>query len=92
MWFFYSNLVGYIGVGIILVAFYCSQINAVNHEHLTYSSSNLIGSLCLLFSLYFHPNSPSIVIEIAWLGISLIGMVRIYRQRLKKSREEKAKP
>lgn len=79
-----SNIIGYCGVIIILIAFYCSQTNKINHDQYTYSASNFIGSIFLLFSLYYHPNPPSIVIEVSWLGISLIGMIQTYRKRRKK--------
>ena len=78
-----SNIIGYIGVIIILIAYYCSQTNKINHNRYTYSVSNLAGALCLLISLYFQPNLPSITIEIAWLTISAIGIIKTYQKRKK---------
>jgi hypothetical protein len=30
----------------------------------------------ILVSLYFRPNTPSLVIELFWLAISIVGFVR----------------
>jgi hypothetical protein len=42
---------------------------------------NLIGSIMLLYSLLFHWNLSSVLIEIAWITISLIGLYRAVKSR-----------
>ena len=42
---------------------------------------NLLGSLAVMLSLVWHPNDPSLVIELFWAGISLYGVWRNLRGR-----------
>ncbi len=48
---------------------------------MTYQIMNLTGSVFLLFSLFFHWNLSSVVIEIAWIMISSIGIFRVLKAR-----------
>ena len=77
----FSNWVGYLGVALTLYAYYLSLSNKVNHKKYTYSLLNGIGSLCIIFSLCFHVNLPSAIIEGAWLLISVYGISRVYYYR-----------
>ena len=70
------DFVGYAGVGLILFAFWSIQSDRLTADRLTYSLLNGIGACAILVSLYFNPNMPSILIEIAWLAISIYGIAR----------------
>lgn len=83
----YSNPVGIVGVILTLLAFYLININKISSMSLTYLGLNLTGAILLLFSLMFHWNLSSVVIEIAWISISLLG---IYRY-INKTHEKKMK-
>jgi len=70
------NIIGLIGVTVLLVAYYLLQTNMLKSEQMSYSVLNLIGSSMILFSLFYHWNLPGVVIEVAWIIISLIGVVK----------------
>ena len=53
-------------------------------DQLAYSVINLLGALLIVVSLYFQFNLASFVIEIFWILISIIGIVRYFRKRSKK--------
>ena len=72
------EIVGYFGVVLILIGYAGIQSGRLTAETLTYPLLNGFGAIAILFSLYFHPNLPSIVIEIAWLLISLFGIFRYF--------------
>lgn len=76
-----SNLVGIMGVILTLLAYYMLNINRVTSSSLYYVWLNLIGSIELLFSLLFHWNLASVLIEIAWISISLLGLSRALKLR-----------
>jgi hypothetical protein len=78
------DVIGMIGVSLVLSAFGLLNMNKVTSSTMMYQLMNLLGSMLLLFSLCFHLNIASVVIEIAWMLISLVG---IYRA-LKKKRSE----
>ncbi|MGD8378313.1 MAG: hypothetical protein PVJ40_00535 [Gammaproteobacteria bacterium] len=76
-----NNIIGMAGVGCVLLAYYAIQTDRIRQGNPWYSIINGIGSLLILVSLYYDFNLPSVVIEFAWLTISIIGLVRALRKR-----------
>lgn len=72
-----SNYVGMIGVIIILIAYFLLSTGKWIADSMRYQLLNLIGAWLILFSLFFHWNLSSVVIEIAWILISLLGIYRL---------------
>lgn len=70
------NIVGLIGVFLILSAYFLLQIDRLSPDSVTFSLANTIGSSLILISLMFTWNLASGVIEIAWLSISCFGLVK----------------
>lgn len=75
-----SNPVGLIGVFLILLSYFFLSTGRWRANTLRFQLLNFIGAILILYSLYFHWNLSSVVIEIAWIIISIIGMVRIARK------------
>ena len=71
-----ANLVGMIGVVLILIAYLLLQLRKLQADGICYSIINVVGSVLILYSLYFYRNLSSIVIEVAWLIISFYGLSR----------------
>jgi hypothetical protein len=80
-WAQIADFVGIIGVILTLVAYCLLNIDKINAMSKTYLFLNLFGSCMLFYSLMFHWNLSSVLIEIAWITISLIGIVRYNRGR-----------
>jgi hypothetical protein len=80
----YANHIGIIGVLITLIAYLLLSVGRLASESFTYSLLNFVGSWLILFSLMFYWNLSSVVIEIAWISISVIGMYRYFRLRKQK--------
>jgi len=76
-----ADLVGMIGVFLVLVAYYFLNINKMTALSISYLLLNFIGSWLILFSLFFNWNLSSVIIEIAWIMISLIGLYRYLKNR-----------
>lgn len=74
------NIVGIIGVILTIVAYYWLSINKISSTSLLYVLLNLIGSALILFSLFFYWNLASVIIELAWIFISLIGLYKVVKQ------------
>jgi len=72
-----SDEVGMVGVGIILVAYYFLSVGRWIADSMLFQFLNFAGAWLILFSLYFHWNLSSVVIEVAWIAISMVGMYRI---------------
>lgn len=72
----FPDLIGLFGVSCILAAYMLLQLHYWNSKDLSFSCINFIGSICILFSLFFNWNLSSVVIEIAWMSISLYGILK----------------
>ncbi|HUR98541.1 MAG TPA: hypothetical protein VMZ26_10800 [Pyrinomonadaceae bacterium] len=68
------DIVGTLGVAIIVITYVLLQIERVRSDQLVYSLLNGVGAALILVSLYFEFNFPSFVVEFFWLLISLFGI------------------
>ncbi len=75
------DIVGTLGVAIIILTYVLLQIERVRSDQLIYSLLNAIGAALILVSLYFDFNFPSLVVEFFWLLISLFGIGKWLRRR-----------
>lgn len=69
------DIVGTIGVALIIVTYAGVQLRKMEVASLAYSALNLLGALMILVSLAYNFNLASVVIEIFWIIISLWGIV-----------------
>lgn len=83
----FSDYVGIFGVIIILVAYVMLQVGYLSIKDLSYSLINLIGSVLLLYSLFYHWNLASVVIEVMWMAISMYGIWRTLSLRRKAKKD-----
>lgn len=70
------DVVGTSGVVLILAAYFLLQTERWSGQSLSYSLVNLIGSLMITVSLIYDFNLSSFIIEVAWIAISIYGIVR----------------
>lgn len=85
-----ADIIGIIGVVLVLIAYLFLNTSKMSATNIYYQLMNLSGSCFILFSLLFSWNLASVIIEIAWIFISLIGVYRCYRlyiQRQNRARE-----
>ena len=78
---FWPDLAGGVGVALIVGAYLFLQIGRLASTSLAYSAINGSGALLILTSLFFRFNLPAFLIEVFWILISLIGVVRSLRAR-----------
>ena len=79
------NLAGFVGAAIIVVAYFAMQQRWLNALDWRFPAANLLGSLLILISLWFEWNFPSVVIEIFWALISLMGLARSLAERRRRN-------
>ena len=79
------DAIGLVGVFGILLAYFMLQTERWNSDQMRYSATNLVGALLILVSLTHTFNLASVVIELAWIAISVFGIVKIWRGRRAKS-------
>ncbi|PIR31672.1 MAG: hypothetical protein COV36_07640 [Alphaproteobacteria bacterium CG11_big_fil_rev_8_21_14_0_20_44_7] len=74
------DVIGIIGSALLIFAYFLLQKGSLKGDGWGYLWMNLIAASMILYSLLFHWNTASFIIEIFWIGISIYGMWR----RLKK--------
>ena len=76
-----TDLIGFAGAAVLMVAYFANQQRWLRSEDWRYPAANLLGSVLILFSLFFTWNFPSIVIEVFWALISLWGLLKARAER-----------
>ena len=79
------DLVGNIGVVLLIVAYLLLQLNKLSSTGLTYSLLNMIGAGLIVVSLIGNFNFSAFVIEVFWVLISFIGIFRHLRPKFARS-------
>jgi len=67
----FIDIVGYVGMGLILFAFIMNQIGKWHHDNRYYDTTNALGSLCLCIYSYILGSIPFLVLNIVWLIVSI---------------------
>ena len=75
------DLVGNIGVAFILITYLALQLDKIDAKGLTYSVLNGVGAFLILISLLFAFNLSAVIIEGAWLLISMFGVFLYFRAK-----------
>ncbi len=77
----WHDLVGNLGVFLVLLTYLLIQMGRMDIRRPTYSVANAVGALLIIVSLLHNFNLSSFIIEIAWLLISFFGFYRWLRER-----------
>ncbi|HEX5756023.1 MAG TPA: hypothetical protein VFY12_06700 [Arenimonas sp.] len=90
-WF---DWLGLAGVMFVLLAFFLLQAGKLSGDAIGYQLANLFGALFILFSILGSPAQLSdvispLVMQLAWLAISLYGLGRGLRLRWTALREKR---
>ncbi len=73
------NFIGTLGALALILAYGMQQFGRWRAEDVIYSLTNALGASLILVSLVAEPNIPSIVMELFWLLISIVGLWRAWR-------------
>ncbi len=72
----WPDIIGGVGVLMILGAYAALQLNRMRAANKLFSLLNFLGASAILVSLFYDFNLPAFVIEAAWAAISLYGLTR----------------
>lgn len=81
---FWYDWAGYIGVALVLLAFFLLQARKLQGYGLIYQLMNILGALGVMVSLLFGAspvNWPAFLMQVAWIAISGYGILRGLQQR-----------
>ena len=72
------DLLGIIGVVLILATYMLLQLEKLSATSFLYSATNGLGASLILVSLIYEFNLSAFIIEAFWLLISIYGVVRYF--------------
>ena len=73
------DVLGMIGVVMIVVTYLLLQLNKLRSEDLAYSLFNAIGASFIVASLLVDFNLSALLMEVFWVLISCLGIYRYFR-------------
>jgi hypothetical protein len=68
------DLIGFIGVSLILLAFFLNLINVLSNKSMGYILLNFIGASIACYASYLLKYIPFVILEGIWAVVSLIGL------------------
>lgn len=78
----YNDLVGTIGVGLILLAFFLNTAGLITREGKRYFVMNMIGALLACYASWLIDYWPFIILEGSWFLIALYGLMKAMKIRI----------
>ncbi|CAN5700527.1 hypothetical protein BH11BAC3_BH11BAC3_05520 [soil metagenome] len=75
-----SDLVGSVGVAILLLAFLMNLLNKISKDNLLYILMNILGAgLACAASLLIH-YIPFVILEACWMLVSIFALLNYFRK------------
>jgi hypothetical protein len=81
MQFTFYDLIGSIGVSIIIVTYFLLQTERIKSENIYYSILNVFGSSLIILSLIFNFNLAALIQEAFWVLISIYGVAKCFLKK-----------
>ena len=75
----FSELMGSLGVAILLLAYILNILKIIGRESQTYLLLNFIGGGIACFASYLIPYFPFVILEGVWAVVSLVSLLKILR-------------
>ena len=74
------EIIGWIGAGLIVLAYFLLTHHDLNSKSKIYQSMNLIGAIFLSINLFYNQAFPSFTLNIIWAGIAIYGFYKIFKK------------
>jgi len=71
-----KDIIGWIGVLLILVAFTLTTFSIINAKDVMYGMLNLAGALGIIISSYTKKDFQPVILNVIWLLIAAAGIIR----------------
>ena len=73
---FTPDLIGFIGIALLLVAFFANVTGWLKADGITYSGINFVGALLSCFASYLISFLPFVILEGVWAIVAAVAMMR----------------
>jgi len=78
----YNDLMGTIGVGLILFAYFLNTSRLLNSDSKMFYLLNIIGSLLACYASYLISYLPFIILEGTWALVSIYGLMKTMKIKM----------
>ena len=78
----YNDLMGTIGVGLILFAYFLNTSRLLNSDSKMFYVLNIIGSLLACYASYLISYLPFIILEGTWALVSIYGLMKTMKIKM----------
>jgi hypothetical protein len=75
----YNDIIGTIGVGLILVAFFCNTFNWISGKSKLFFLLNIVGAGLACYASYLIGFWPFVILEGTWFLVSVVGFLKASR-------------
>jgi len=72
----YNDVVGTIGVGLILLAYFCNTFGWIKGNSSLFFLLNIIGAGLACYASWLINYWPFVILEATWFIVSVIGLLR----------------
>lgn len=78
-----TDLIGFIGVAILLIAYFLNLTNKLQNDDFVYLFMNFIGAATACFASILLDYLPFIILEASWTLVSAVGLLSWLKRRKK---------
>jgi hypothetical protein len=71
-----NDWIGTFGVGLILIAYFCSTLKLMSSQSRAFFLLNTAGAAAACYASYLISYWPFVVLEGTWTMVSLVGLVK----------------
>ena len=76
-----SVIIGSIGVGLLLIAFFLTLFNLLSPDSLVYIVLNIFGASLSCYASILIQFMPFVILEGTWTAVACVGLARILLRR-----------
>lgn len=76
-----TDWIGFIGVAILLAAFFLNLFNKLNKDSVAYLSMNIMGAGLACYASVLLKYLPFILLEGCWTLVSMIGLYKLVKTK-----------
>lgn len=77
----YNDIVGTIGVGIILIAYFMNIFSFIKKDGVLFYVMNIIGASLACYASILINYLPFIILEATWAMVSVLGLVKVLKKK-----------
>lgn len=78
---FWIDLIGWLGGGLVLVAYGLISTGRVDNTTVAYHLLNLVGSIFLIINTAYLRAYPSMIVNVIWTGVAIAALLRRHSSR-----------